>query len=168
VRDVVIESEYNPRFIRRIAEMGIPWERVTKKSDLSCIREQLVSTGLFTSVESRFFELKESGGYQLLLSLEFRSSPPVYGLGKVNIVGVDGVDASKFQELLRLEKLSKGSVSLATEDYRAFEERLFALLKESISNEEQRDWKRIPWLDIKLNKEEQLEITIIGAFKGCP
>src|SRR5690606_21008950 len=68
VRDVVIESEYNSRLIRRIAQMVIQWERVTKKSDLSCIREQLVSTGLFTSVESRFFELKESGGYQLLLS----------------------------------------------------------------------------------------------------
>lgn len=167
VRDVVIEAEYTPRFIRRIAEFGIPWDRVTKKSDLSCIREQLLSSGLFSSVEGRFFQLKESGGYQLILSLDFRSSPPVYDLGKVTIFGVDGVDANKFQELLRIEKLSKASVSLATEDYRAFEDRLLELLKDSMPDEEKRDWKKIPWLDLKLNKDEQLEITILGSFKGC-
>ena len=167
VRNVAIEAVPNPRFIRRIAEVGIPWDRVTKKTDVECIKKQLFATGLFKRVDSRLLELKETGGYELVLTIEFSSANPVYRLGKVEVVDVGGVDHLKFQKLLRSDRLFEKPVSLQTADYWDFETRLFDLLKQSIADKEMRNWQKKPWVELRLNKQNQLEIKIYETFRTC-
>lgn len=167
VRHVVLETDPNPRFVRRIAELGIPWGGATAKSDVDCIKQQLKDTGLFRRIESRFHELKESGRFDLVLTIEFELANPVYKLKKVEVVGVKGVDDVTFTNLLISEGLVGEPLSLKTADYSIFEDRLFELLRKSIADEEERDWRKVPWLELKLNSNKELEITVSSEPAGC-
>ncbi|MFN6964752.1 MAG: hypothetical protein ACK4S4_13430 [Pyrinomonadaceae bacterium] len=168
VRHVVLETDPNPRFIRRIAEMGIPWSQVATRDDVNCIKERLKDTGLFRGISSRLHKLKDSNGYELVLTIEFESANPVYKLKKAEVEDLEGVDNATLTNLLVSEGLMGQPLSLKTADYAVFEERLLELLRKSIADDEQREWRKLPWLDLRLDTNKELEIRIFREGKGCP
>jgi hypothetical protein len=167
VKHVVLEADPNPRFVRRVAEIGIPWSRVTTKNDVDCIKDQLMKTGVFRRIDSRLYQLKESGGYELILTIEYESPNPVYKLGKIDVVGVEGIDYVLFKKLLTSARLIGRPLSLKTADYAVFEDKLFEVLRKSIADETKREWSKLPWIELKLNGSKEIEIIVMSEFKGC-
>jgi len=167
VKHIVLETDPNPRFVWAIANMIIPWEGDSSNGDVSCLKKELIKTGLFSGIESRLQKLKESDGYDLILTIQYKSPDPVYKLSKIDVFGIEGVDHIKFNDLLASERILGKPLSLKTADYAIFEDKLFDLLKKSIGDETKREWSQLPWVQLKLNPNKELEVTVLPGFKGC-
>jgi hypothetical protein len=126
-----------------------------------------MKTGVFRRIDSRLYQLKESGGYELILTIEYESPNPVYKLGKIDVVGVEGIDYVLFKKLLTSARLIGRPLSLKTADYAVFEDKLFEVLRKSIADETKREWSKLPWIELKLNGSKEIEIIVMSEFKGC-
>jgi hypothetical protein len=167
VKHIVFDAEYTPRFLWAIANGIIPWQGDTTDDDVACLKRELMKTGLFKRIGARLNKLGESEGYDLILTIEYKSTEPVYKLRKLEVSGVNGVDNAKFSNLIASEHLVETTVSLKTADYALFADRIFELLKKSIPDETKREWSKPPWIQIRLNGDRELEVTVLPDFTGC-
>ncbi len=166
VKHIVLESDPNPRFIRITAESLIPWDGYTTDKDIKCLKKRLMETGIFRKIETRLYKLNDSGDFDLILKTRFKSPNPIYKLKTIEVEGVDGVDYSKFA-ILASKSLVGHPLSLSTVDYADFVDNVFQLLQQSIPDETKREWSRPPWVELKLNRDNELEVKLVSDFKAC-
>lgn len=166
VKYITLETDPNPRFVWAIANMVISQDKESNRNEISCLEKELVKTGLFSKIESRLYKLKESDNYELVLTVKYKSPKPVYRLGQIKLSGFDEVDENKFKEILASENLIGKSISLR-KDYSDFEDKIFELVKKSVIDETSQERFNFPWIELKLNKNEELEVTVMPSFKGC-
>ena len=166
VKYITMETDPNPRFVWSYANMIISWDKESNNDEVSCLKKELMKTGLFNKIESRLNKLKESDDYELVLTIKYNSPNPTYKVSEIKLIGFKEVDESRFKELLISENLIGKSLSLKT-DYPDFENKIIELVKESITDETKKEEFKIPWFELTLNKNKDLEVTVMPNFKGC-
>ncbi|MBK8809567.1 MAG: hypothetical protein IPN69_02415 [Acidobacteria bacterium] len=167
VKQIFLETDPNPRFVWHYANTIISMPEESNDNEVSCLKTELMNTGLFKSIESRLEKSRTFDGYNLILSIKYKSADTTYAVSKIALDGFESVNVSRFEELLASECLIGKSLNLKT-GYRDFENRIIELLKKSISDEEERDEFEFPFFSLKLNENNNLEVMVMPKFAGCP
>lgn len=166
VKYITLETDPNPRFVWRLANKIISFDKESNSNEIACLKKELIKTGLFSKIEPRLYKLKESDYYELILTIKYSFPNPVYKVNGIKLSGFNDVDESKFKQLLASENLIGKSVILKT-DYIDFEDKIIELVKKSISDETKQNKFDLPWLIFKVNNGTDLEVTVMPTFQGC-
>jgi hypothetical protein len=166
VKNVSLDTDPNPRFVWTYIDTIVSWYYKTNNNEISCLKKELMKTGIFSSIEPRLSETPEIDTFNLLLTIKYNSPDTIYKIGKIRISGFTQVDKSKFDWSLATENLVGTSVSLKT-GYYDFEEKISELLDKSLRDKEEHTEIDSPWFSFKVNKNNELELSIIPKFKGC-
>src|SRR5215213_7611613 len=94
VKFITIDGDSVPRFVWRYSNTIISWSRESNTDEVSCLKRELLKTGLFSEVEPELYKLKESDGYELSLTIKYNSPNPVYTVSEIKLSGFNEVNES--------------------------------------------------------------------------
>jgi len=100
VKHIVINAEYDPRFVWSMANSAIPWNGLTSPTDIECLKNELRETRLFSKIETRLNKPTDSETYELVVSLSYKLSSPRYEVGAIDVTNLQGVDVIRLQQLI--------------------------------------------------------------------
>lgn len=166
VKYIVLETDPNPRFVWSFANSIISLGKMRNEDEISCLKGKLMKTGLFSTIEDRLVKLDEPYAYELVLTINYDFSEPDYKVNKIEIKDLKDVDESKFKKQVGSENLIGKSVSLRL-DYNDFEDKLFELLKKSLTDASKKGEFKLPWVELKVNEHKDLEVILMPYFEGC-
>lgn len=165
VNNISLETGPNPRFVWNYLNTIISRTTESSKDEVACVKDELMQTGFFKSVEPRLERSESSGGYNIVVRTVYHSQEPVYKITKIEIDEFEGVDETEFRKRLIDEKMIGQSVSL-NNGYRDFENRIIEILRLSASDE-MRDELPFPWFSMRVADFEGVEVRVMQKFPGC-
>ena len=166
VKNVYINTDANPRFVRRYVDKIISWHKESNKDEIECLKKEVTETQLLKSFETKLEKVEHSDDYDLILTVSYKSVAPTYTLSRIEIIDFVGLDKSIFDGLIAKNGFIGKSLSLKA-GFPAFEDQIIDITKASIEKDGYQDEISDPWLEMRLNASGELEVTIMPSFKGC-
>lgn len=162
VKHIVIEAEHDPRFIWSIANATVPWEGLTTQSDVDCLKTKLTDTGVFATVAMRLHKLTEPDAFELVISLAFKRATPSYEIEDIQVKKLAGVDVDAVNRDIRDQQIVGTVLSLRTDDYATFEDRLRKLIQKHT----EQDQNVSPSFRLEVSKDVKLRLFITEQPAG--
>jgi hypothetical protein len=167
VKHVVIDAAYDPRFIWSIANSAIPWDKKTTQGDIRCATAELRKTGLFKEVVTSLKKVQDPDALELIFRLTYRDRDLKYRIDRISVEKMEGVNLTKLRLLMKEQKIVGTEISLKTENYNVFEDRLLEIVKQSIEANDERKVFANPLFLLSLNANKRLSIRIAAQYSGC-
>ncbi len=168
VKYVVLDTEFDARFIWSIANAAIPWDRKTTVNDIQCATKEFQKTGLFEGVATHLSKIDSEAAFELIISLKFRDKDPVYKVGQINLDKLEGVNIAKLRSAIDKSGLLGSEISLKPPSYAAFEDRLREMVNESAEPDGDRSLSVNPVFNLSLSDRHQLVIDLALKHDECP
>jgi hypothetical protein len=166
INEVFIDTEANPRLIRRYVNKIVSWNKESNHREVECLKEQLNATRLFSKVDSRLARIPDTSNYNLFLTVQYKEIHRNYRIVRIDVRGYSDLDKTKFQELLAERALTGKPLSLLR-GFPDFEDQLFEVVTKSRPKYEIDDESSLPWIDVRLVKRGELLITVMPSSHGC-
>lgn len=166
IKNSFIQSDANSRFVRTFVNNIIPWDKKTSITDIACLRNEITKTMLFSVFESQLEKIGDSNNYNLRLKVVYKDSDPVYKINKIEIANFDGLDRNKFYGYMKANQLINGRLNLKT-DFPKFENSIVESVEKSLKQQGSNEYFELPWINIRLNSSNELDIIVMPKFEGC-
>ena len=164
VKNTFIETDANPRFVRRFVDNIISWNKESNNYEINCLKNEMTKTRLFENIETKIEKTDESKNYNLDLIVRYKTSNLVFRISKIKTTGFKNMDVGKFNASVN-NKLIKKTLNLKT-DFPRFENLIIESVRESLQPQDLENFQ-LPWLDIRLNSTGELEVLVLPMFKKC-
>lgn len=166
VKNVYINLDADTRYVRKLANKTISWDKKINNGEIECFKNELLKSGLFENFQTRLAKLDEEDEYNLTVTVNYQSQNPVFKISNIKLEGFNDIDEIKFNSALSKNRITEKILSLKT-DFPVFENQIIQAIQDSYVGKASKDKLISPWIEIRLNMIGELDILVLPSFKGC-
>ena len=166
VKNVYINLDADTRYVRKLANKTISWDKKINDTEINCFKNELLKSGLFENFQTVLTKLDEEEEYNLTVTVSYQSQNPVFKVSSIRLQGFDDIDEIKFNSALSKKKVTEKVLSLKT-DFPILENQITQAIQDSYVGKVSKKELMAPWIEIKLNLSGELDILVLPRFVGC-
>ncbi len=166
VNDVYIVLNADTRYVRKLANKTISFDKRSNAKEVECFKDGLIKTGLFENLVTSLEKFGDSDDYNLTIRLNYKLVEPIYRIGKIDLVDFNEIDKAKFNSILVKNKIPEKMLSLKT-DFPDFENQITKAIQKSYIQKIPKDEMKKPWVELQLATDGKLDVFVMPSFKGC-